>query len=272
MTPKNERTTRLVPLIILSLFIVLLPAVALGLRGPAASQAKSQDKRIRTSSQLADNDQTKEKKEKKDDEEQAKLALASLPHTMWRNPGDIARRDLFYGAGGRAGAPNPAAKYTYVKDSKSGTQKKIIVKDDRGREWTVKFGPEAGPETVVTRILWAAGYHTDQDYFVRRVYIGGEKSFDARDVRFERRDDGYNEVGTWSWKENPFEGTRELDGLKVLMALLNNWDLKTDNNKIVRQGKRGPVIYYVSDVGASLGRTGSWMNKIFLFADLPPDK
>jgi hypothetical protein len=109
---------------------------------------------------------------------------------LWRNPGDPGRRDLFYGSGGREGAPKPSARYTFIRHSDSGTQKKIIVKDNLGREWTVKFGREARPETAATRIVWAAGYHVDQTYFVKRALIDGKERFDARNVRFERRNDG----------------------------------------------------------------------------------
>src|SRR5262249_29123969 len=125
---------------------------------------------------------------------------------MWREPVDIKGRDLFFGIGGRKGAPDPSVPFTFVKHSQSGTQKKVIVKDVRGREWTVKFGREARPETVATRIVWAVGYHVDQDYFVRQARIVGKENIDARGVRFERRDDGYKEEGNWSWKENPFVG------------------------------------------------------------------
>jgi hypothetical protein len=118
---------------------------------------------------------------------------------LWREPLDIESRDLFYGPGGRDGVPDPLALFAFVRHSKSGTQKKVIVEDDRGRRWTVKFGPEARPETTATRIVWAAGYHVDQAYFVPYARIIGKENIEARDVRFERRDDGYEEVGTWKW-------------------------------------------------------------------------
>src|SRR5262245_6345525 len=150
---------------------------------------------------------------------------------------DIECCDLLYGARGREGALDPSTPFTYVRRQKSGTQKKIVVEDVDGRKWTVKFGPEARPETAATRIVWAVGYHVDQDYFVPRASIVGEKRIDARDVRFERRDDGYKEVGNWAWEDNPFLGTRELEGLKVVMALLKNWDLTRSEER--RVGKEG---------------------------------
>src|SRR5262249_55581000 len=41
---------------------------------------------------------------------------------LWQPPADIECRDLFYGAGGRKGAPDPSTPFTYVRRQKSGTQ------------------------------------------------------------------------------------------------------------------------------------------------------
>jgi hypothetical protein len=49
-------------------------------------------------------------------------------------------------------------------------------------------------------------------------------------------------------------GTRELNGLRVMMALLNSWDLKRMNNAIYTvDGERQ---YLVSDLGGTFGKTG----------------
>lgn len=181
---------------------------------------------------------------------------------LWKEPASIETLDLFFGPGGQEGAPDLSGKFTYVGRDEKGTQKKIYVKDDKDREWIVKFGPEARPETVATRIVWAMGYHTDQDYFVKQVHIDGMPGGEAQNVRFKRRHAGYKEVGLWTWENNPFVGTRELDGLKVLMVLLNNWDLKVVNNKVLRPDKksgedRDERIFYVGDLGATFGKTGS---------------
>src|SRR5207244_3210007 len=69
-------------------------------------------------------------------------------------------------------------------------------------------------------------------------------------VRLERQRESDDSKG-WSWYENPFTGTREFNGLKVMMALLNTWDLKQINN-----GSVGGQ-YAVADLGASFGRTGN---------------
>ena len=191
---------------------------------------------------------------------------------LWKEPDAIENLDLFFGPGGSEGAPDASSTFTFVRRSTSGTAKKIIVKDSKGKEWTVKFGLEARPETAATRIVWAMGYHTDEAYFVKQAHIEGWPEGDALNARFERRHNGYKEVGLWNWKSNPFQGTRELDGIKVLMLLLNNWDLKTDNNKVLRYdkdsgGDADERIYYVSDLGASLGSTGPLFRKFLLFTE-----
>ena len=38
---------------------------------------------------------------------------------------------------------------------------------------------------------------------------------------------------------NPFSDTSQLNGLRVMMALVENWDLMTRNNKIIRGTGRG---------------------------------
>lgn len=205
----------------------------------------------------------------------ASLVDARVGHaTLWKEPAAIEGLDLFYGLGGPEGAPDASATFTFVRRSTSGTSKKIIVKDDKGKEWTVKFGSEARPETAASRIVWAMGYHVDEDYFVKRAHIEGWPDGDAWNVRFERSHNGYEEIGLWNWESNSFKGTRELDGLKVLMVLLNNWDLKNDNNKVLRYDKNSggdadERIYYVSDLGASFGSTGSLVRKLLVFSDAP---
>ena len=45
-----------------------------------------------------------------------------------------------------------------------------------------------------------------------------------------------------------------MNGLRVMMALINNWDLKEDNNVIY--SVMGETYYVVSDLGSSFGKTG----------------
>lgn len=251
---------------LISFFIIS----SVGLSGSFAGSQKKDKEDKQDKGQKTDK---KDKKEKKDDA----VAVGDIANghpVLWREPTDIESRDLFNGPGGAEGAPDPKAKFTFIDRSQSGTSEKINVDDDRGRKWQVKFGAEARPAPTASRIVWALGYHVDTDYFVKRTHIEGRGGFDVWDVRFKRRDDGYKEAGIWSWHSNPFSGTKELQGLKVLMALINNWDLKEDNNKIIQPSKksggdRNETIYYVSDLGATFGKTGSAIRKIPGFQNAP---
>jgi hypothetical protein len=237
--------------------------------GATADGGPRADLGAQKASRLAPQKPTKEGLQKPDAEESV---IGSA--VMWEGPVDIEHRDLFYGTGGNKGAPDLSDRFTFIQKHTTGHWKKIDVEDSRGRRWVVKFGPEARPETVASRIVWAVGYHTDQDYFVKRIRIEGYGDDAVEDIRFERDNDGFKKVERWAWDSNPFVGTRELDGLKVLMALLNNFDLKTLNNKIVRPSKKKSddptqLIYYVSDLGATLGSTGKWFTSLPLWGELP---
>jgi hypothetical protein len=189
---------------------------------------------------------------------------ATGPAVMWREPVDIASRDLFYGPGGKAHVPDDTV--TFVKEDLDGTNPKFVVTDREGQKWKVKLGLEARSETTASRIVWAVGYYTNDDYFVRELQVRGmpEKLHRGQDligpngvvrnVRLKRESKEEKKVGNWQWRHDAFTGTRELNGLKVIMAVINNWDLKDENNAIYQvDGKR---IYMVSDLGASFGAAG----------------
>ena len=87
----------------------------------------------------------------------------------------------------------------------------------------------------------------------------GQRKFKAgnlADVRFSKKPSGENKIGIWQWKDNPFYGTKEFNGLRVMMAVMNNWDLKDENNSIYSDSKTGSMIFLVNDVGASFGANG----------------
>ena len=181
--------------------------------------------------------------------------------TLWRQPSDIKTRNLLFGPGGQAGQPR--APFTFVEEDRGGSNPKFVVRDAGGVRWKVKLGEEARPETAATRLLWAVGYFTDVTYYVPRFRVArlpklsrGEKYVSPDGTifgaRFER---SFKKLDDWSWFENPFVGTREFDGLRVMMALMNKWDLKQQNNAIYRVGDR-ELRYVVSDLGDTFGKTG----------------
>jgi len=173
---------------------------------------------------------------------------------FWRRPVDIRERDLFLGPGGTSMQPN-LSRIEFLKEEKGGYSKKFRVRDASGREWVAKIGKEAQSETSAVRLLWALGYPTEINYLVPRVTIPGKGTF--TNVRFEARPDGVKRVGEWKWDRNPFAQTREYQGLKIMMALINNWDLKDSNNEMLQfRGRDGDVlVYIISDLGATFGHS-----------------
>ena len=184
-----------------------------------------------------------------------KEALTGTP-ILWERPNDIASRDLYLGPGGTAMRPD-LRRITFLEEEKGGYSKKYRVRDGAGREWVVKIGNEAQSETSAVRLLYGLGYSTEVNYLVPRVTIPGKGTFS--NVRFEARPDSWKRVGEWKWKKNPFTGTQELQGLKILMALINNWDLKDSNNVILKvRGNRGDELRYaISDLGATFGHAST---------------
>jgi len=209
----------------------------------------------------------KDSKKEKDSKEEAPQGTPVL----WKEPTDIASRDLFLGPGGEGMKPD-LSNVTFESAEEGGYSVKWDVRDGSGKKWTAKLGNEAQPETVSLRLVWAAGYMTEFNYLVPCAHIKGApkppggKAIERcegdgfQNVRFKSRPKGEKNVGIWSWKQNPFTGTKELQGLIVLMGLLNNWDLKDTNNKIFNvpadEAGQAEALYIVSDLGATFGKTG----------------
>ena len=188
----------------------------------------------------------------------------SGPPVLWQDPVDISSRNLSFGPGGEE--HQPRAPFKFLKEDAEGTNPKYVIEDANGNKWKLKLGEEAHPETVASRIVWAAGYYADTEYFVSDIKVDGMPSTLKRggkqvepdglmhNARLKLDPKGEHKSGNWKWKDNPFTGTREFNGLRVLMALINNWDLKDVNNAIADiDGRR---VYYISDLGASFGTTG----------------
>lgn len=200
-------------------------------------------------------------------------AAAPAPIT-WRDPGDIPALDLRFGPGSAADAP--VGPFTFVAEDSAGESPKFKVTDAKGTTWSVKMGVEAQAETVVSRLVWSMGYFAEEAYYLDRIEVknlpklkrGQEfvenKTF-VRGVRLEPRREHITRGETWDWEQNPFVGTRELNGLKVLMVLVANYDTSVRNNSIftVRDPQTGntEVRYIVSDVGCTLGKIGGMGGK-----------
>lgn len=172
-------------------------------------------------------------------------------NVMWE-PVDTASLDLYDGPGGDAMRPD-LSRITFIKEEKGGHNKKYRIKDGSGRVWVAKLGREARPETAAVRLLYGLGYKTEVNYLVPRITIPGKGTF--RNVRLEARPDSVERLEEWKWKNNPFVGTKELQGLKMMMVFMSNWDVLDLQNKVLEVGNENH--YIVSDLGATFGKLGN---------------
>lgn len=201
----------------------------------------------------------------------SKAAARGTARLLWREPTDIQSRNLLLGSGGAE--HQPEGPFTFVKEDLGGTNPKFVVRDKNGAMWKVKLGAEARPETVASRFVWAVGFFTPDEYFLPSLAVlqkpkhlrRGDKLAGPGDVfsnvRLKLENKDVKKVGNWGWHKNNDLAPRELNGLRVMMALMNNWDLKDENNAVYasKSDKRSQV-YMVSDLGATFGNSGLGWN------------
>ena len=199
-------------------------------------------------------------KDKTKNDKSEKKPLTGTP-VLWRDPGDISSRNLLLGAGGEA-KPD-ITQLTFIEQKTGGYSTKYRVRDAKGNEWIAKIGKEAQPDTAANRLLWALGYETEIAYHYPKLRIEGKGDFE--NVRLEARPAEIKRAGNWMWENNPFKDTPEFRGLKILMIMINNWDMKDDNNEILAMRDdttgEGQLRYIISDLGGSFGKTGGFFSR-----------
>lgn len=189
-------------------------------------------------------------------EAQIKQPAAQVPVVeLWSEPTDLAQRDLFWGGSRQADAPSASDIFTVDSLDSTGYSRGYNVTGPDGRKWDIKVGDEVQSEIVLSRIFWALGYYQPQTFYLTGWQLTGEWDKEGQPARFRLQSD-HESDGEWAWLDNPFAGTRPLQGLVAIGLVLNNWDLKTSNNRIyrLRDDKAEPAKrYVVQDLGASLG-------------------
>ncbi|HYE89184.1 MAG TPA: hypothetical protein VEA16_22690 [Vicinamibacterales bacterium] len=201
--------------------------------------------------------------------------LRSSRDVLWRHPGPLTAADVEAGP-----CAAPAPPFHFVEEHDTGSQPCLSVRDASGHTWRVKWGAEVHTEVFGTRLAWALGYFAEPSFFVAegrilnardlsraRDCVAGDGTF--KDARFELSERGvtkhFDEHG-WAWHDNPFAGTKELHGLKILMMLVSNWDNKDvrdvargSNTAIFEHSANGGLEarYLIIDWGAALGAWGS---------------
>ena len=200
--------------------------------------------------------------------------LPRAPAELWHAPGNVESFDFMHGAHGPAFMPKPP--FRFVREDQRGTSPKVFLNDAEGRLWRVKGGLEVRAESFCTRLVAALGYYAEPTYFLPTGRIDGLQSLSRASgfiqpngtftwASFERFEPGLRFLpdNSWNWSGSPFDGTPELNGLKILVMLLSDWDNKDARNSlqgsnlgILERAAPRALIYFVDDWGQSLGRWG----------------
>ena len=100
------------------------------------------------------------------------------------------------------------------------------------------------------------GFHQPPTYFVHQFTLDGPNGGVKEVARFRTEFEQWKSVDEWRWYDNAFENTRPFHGLIVAQLILNNWDLKTPNNRVYAATDASTTprkLYVVRDLGSSLG-------------------
>ncbi|HUB80487.1 MAG TPA: hypothetical protein VMB03_16900 [Bryobacteraceae bacterium] len=210
------------------------------------------------------------------------LPRQAPPKVLWQKPPAASDQDWTCTFAGCDKAPVPP--FRFIKADKGGTTAKVTIKDGKGRTYSVKFGGKVITECFGSRFLPAAGYTVEPSYLVGPGKIEGiprlhlVTDFVKRDGRFERarfqlrdsRELTFLPNHAWSLADNPFRGSSQLAGLRVVLMLLSNWDIKdardgqmASNTGVFRSPdpSRPELLYSFFDWGSTLGRWGGLMGR-----------
>lgn len=205
--------------------------------------------------------------------------LLATRHRIWHHVDGDVDSYFRYGPGGAAHLPEPP--FTFVEELLTGSHPSVAVRDRKNRLWRVKWGAEAKPEAFCVRFAAACGYFAEITHYVASGQIDGVTTLTrARDMiaadgtfsdaRFELEDRSVRmlfDEHSWAWNDNPFVGTRQLDGLKIVVMLLSNWDSK--DRRDVSRGSNTAIFefpssrvstearYLITDWGGAMGKWGT---------------
>ena len=205
--------------------------------------------------------------------------LASVHHLLWRDPGDVASLDLVAGPGGAGGPPSPPFRFRRRAPRRLAA---VPVGDRRTRPALARQVGERGqlrnlrrPHRLGVRLLRRdhllrpVRHHRRRQRALQRAGACIDDQCRFTSARFELDDPSATklfEEHSWAWNDNPFLGSRELHGLKILTMLLSNWDTK-DRRDVARGSNTaifehdGPdgreARYLITDWGGSMGSWGS---------------
>jgi hypothetical protein len=209
----------------------------------------------------------------------AALALSccfAQDRVLWKDPGAVENINFDHAAGGLSQPPREP--FYFLAERYGGSSPKVLVRDSASIQWRVKGGYETRSESFVTRLVAALGYYANPVWFISSGKMTGVISLKRAagfihtdgsfpEAAFEQRDKNLRRLSQdWLWTTNPFLRTHELNGLKIIMMLVSNWDNKDarerhegSNTGISERDAAGRIrlIYHVTDWGQALGAWGA---------------
>ncbi len=209
----------------------------------------------------------------------AAAAVNSPGAVLWRDPGKPEEIDFAGTFDPDVHLPQPP--FRFEREDLSGTQPKLFVRDVKGSNWNVKFGSEVRSEAFSWRIVRACGYFAEQNFFVPDGLFAGlprklqrsstsiQPDGSFKNGRFQLRSPRIRFIPNrpWHWTDNPFHNTPELNGLKMLLMLLSNFDNKDSRVGdaggpntgrfllVTREGKVS-IVFAFTDWGSTMGKWG----------------
>ena len=197
---------------------------------------------------------------------------------LWKDPGAVETLDFAAGPGGPDGAPLPP--FVFQEEDKGGSSAKILLTDGARRTWSVKWGEEVRSEPFAARLLGAVGYFVEPAYYVGHgriqsvgaltraaAHINRSDGNSFQNARFELRDPKVRPIvgRNWTFVDPGLVASPQFSGLKIMMMLLSNWDVKDARSsdgpntavmEIRKDDGTTELWYAVTDWGATMGRWG----------------
>ena len=209
----------------------------------------------------------------------------------------LRRRWTWVSIRGRSRIPPSAAS---IRPSPAGPRPSSTACSQGGEILKVKYGknPEVHSEAAAARLLSALGFGADQIFVLKTLrcfgcrldpYTAGKnlpvdtRAFvDFHNVAVERRLAGKAIKGKdaegWGWEElekaqaeGRGAGRAERDALRLMAVLINNWDNRRENQRLLclpegyppqPGGHCGKALAYMHDVGGTLGQVGGTLDRV----------
>jgi len=83
---------------------------------------------------------------------------------------------------------------------------------------------------------------------------GDNRKRNIKNVKLEARPKDVKRNEYWLWADNPLSASR-IQGLKIIMVLINNWDMKDDNNASSRPRRDTSARRYITVTSAPFRKT-----------------